>query len=169
MTTRLPLVIVLTFVFASFVHAQNQTVHPQSNPAAPAPSPSPKPAMTRAQSQRMIIATERKLWEAWKNKDMKVFKANLTADAIMVGNSGVADKKTALTAMEGEACEVTTYELSDIKVAFLNSSTAILTYKSTQDATCGGEKVPPTVWSSSLYLMRGGRWYAASHQETPAK
>ena len=163
MTTRLPLVIVLTFVFATFAHAQTTAT------TSPSPSPSPRPAMSRAQSQRAIIATERKLWEAWKNKDMKPFRANLSADAIMISNSGVADKKTSLAAMEGEGCEVKTYELMDLKVTFLNSSTAILTYKSTQDATCGGEAVPPTVWSSSVYVMRGGRWYAASHQETVAK
>ena len=163
MTTRLPLVIVLTLVFASFAHAQTTAT------ASPSPSPAPKPAMSRAQSQRAIIATERKLWEAWKNKDMKPFKANLSADAVMIGDSGVADKKTSLSAMEGMACEVKSYELMDLKVTFLNSSTAILTYKSTQDATCGGEAVPPTVWSSSVYVMRGGRWYAASHQETVAK
>ena len=163
MTTRLPLVIVLTLVFASFAHAQTTAT------TSPSPSPSPKPAMSRAQSQRAIIATEKKLWEAWKNKDMKPFKANLSADAIMISNMGVADKKASLTAMEGEGCEVKSYELMDLKVTFLNSSTAILTYKSTQDATCGGEAVPPTVWSSSVYVMRGGRWYAASHQETVAK
>ena len=161
MTTRLPLVIVLTLVFASFAYAQTT--------ATPSPSPSPKPAMSRAQSQRAIIATEKKFWEAWKNKDMKFFRANLSADAVMIGPNGVADKKTSLTAMEGEGCEVKTYELMDLKVTFLSSSTAILTYKSTQDATCGGEKVPPTVWSSSTYVMKGGRWYAAAHQETPAK
>ena len=163
MTTRLPLVIVLTLVFASFAHAQTTAT------ASPSPSPAPKPALSRAQSQRMIIATEKKFWEAWKNKDMKFFRANLAADAIMIGDNGVADKKTAVSAMEGTPCEVATYELSDLKVTFLNSSTAILTYKSTQDATCGGEKVPPTVWSSSTYVMRGGRWYAVSHQETTAK
>ena len=163
MTTRLPLVIVLTLVFASFAHAQTTAT------TSPSPSPSPKPAMSRAQSQRAIIATEKKLWEAWKNKDMKPFKANISADAVMISPNGVADKKTSLTAMEGEACEVKSYELMDLKVTFLNSSTAILTYKSTQDATCGGEAVPPTVWSSSVYVMRGGRWYAASHQETTAK
>ena len=96
MTTRLPLVIVLTLVFASFAHAQTTAT------ASPSPSPTPKPGMSRAQSQRMIIATERKLWEAWKNKDMKPFKANLSADAIMIGDGGVADKKTSLTAMEGD-------------------------------------------------------------------
>jgi len=125
--------------------------------------------MSRAQSQRAIIATERKLWEAWKNKDMKPFRANLTAEAVMIGDMGVADKKTSVAAMEGTPCDVKSYELSDIKVTFLNSSTAILTYKSTQDATCGSEAVPPKTWSSSVYVMKGGRWYAASHQETPAK
>lgn len=163
MTTRLPLVIVLTLVFASFAHAQTTAT------ASPSPSPAPKPGMSRAQSQRMIIATEKKFWEAWKNKDMKFFRANLSPDAVMIGDSGVADKKTSVAAMEGTPCEVTSYELSDIKVTFFNNSTALMTYKSAQDATCGGEKVPASVWSSSLYVMRGGRWYAASHQESTAR
>ena len=163
MTTRLPLDIVLTLVFASLAHAQTTAT------ASPSPAPAPKPGMSRAQSQRMIIATEKKFWEAWKNKDMKFFRANLAPEAIMIGDSGVADKKTSVSAMEGTPCEVTTYELSDIKVTFLNSSTAIMTYKSAQDATCGGQPVPASVWSSSVYVMRGGRWFAASHQETTAK
>jgi hypothetical protein len=125
--------------------------------------------MTRAQSQRTIIATEKKLWEGWKNKDMKPFKANLAADGVMISDSGVADKATSMKAMESMACDVKSYELSDIKVTFLNNSTAIMTYKSSQDATCGGEAVPASVWSSSVYVMRNGRWYAASHQETTAK
>ena len=160
MTKRLPLVIVLTLFLTSFAYAQEAT---------PSPSPASKPAMSRAQSQRAIIATEKKLWEAWKNKDFKPFKTNLSADSIMISDSGVANKTTAVKAMESMPCEVKTYELSDIKVTFLNSSAAILTYKSTQDATCGGEAVPPTVWSSSVYVMRGGKWFAASHQETTAK
>ena len=163
MTKRLPLVIVLTLVFATFAHAQTTAT------ASPSPSPAPKPAMSRAQSQRAIIATERKLWEAWKNKDMKPFKANLSADAVMIGDSGVADKKTSLSALESMACEVKSYELSDIKVTFLNSSAALITYKGTQDATCGGTQVPAAVWASSAYVMRGGKWLAASHQETPVK
>ena len=160
MKVRVVLAIVLTFVFTSIARSQE--------PAA-SPSPAPKPAMSRAQSQKVIIATEKKLWEAWKNKDMKPFRANISADAVMIGDSGVADKKTSLSAMEGMACDVKSYELSDIKVTFLNNSTAIMTYKSAQDATCAGQPVPPSVWSSSVYVLRGGRWYAASHQETTAK
>jgi hypothetical protein len=160
MTNRLPLVIVLTLFLTSLVYAQTPT---------PSPSPAPKPGMTRAQSQRAIIATEKKLWEAWKTKDSKPFKANLSADSIMVGDSGVADKATAIKALADSSCEVKSYELSDIKVTFLNSSAALITYKAAQDATCGGTQVPPAVWASSAYVMRGGKWLAASHQETPAK
>lgn len=159
MKVRLILAIFLTLVFTSVARSQE--------PAA-SPSPAPKPAMSRAQSQRIIIATEKKLWEAWKNKNIKLFKATLSADSVMIGDSGVANKEEALKALE-VPCEVKSYELSDLKVTFLNSSAALLTYKSTQDATCAGQPVPATVWSSSAYVLRGGKWLAASHQETPAK
>ena len=162
MTTRLPLVIVLTLVFTAIAYAQEPT-------PSPSPAAKPKPAMSRAQSQRAIIATEKKLWEGWKNKDFKPFKANLSADSILISDQGVADKTNALKGLESVPCEVKSYELSDIKVLFLNSSAAIMTYKATQDATCGGQQVPAAVWASSAYVMRGGKWLGASHQETPVK
>lgn len=160
MTNRLPLVIVLILFLTSLAYAQETT---------PSPSPSPKPAMTRAQSQRAIIATEKKLWEAFKNQDNKPFKAYLTSDSVMISETGVGTKASIVKEMGAGGCEVKSYELSDIKVTFLNSSTAFITYKSTQDGTCGGQALPPAAWSSSLYVLRGGKWLAASHQETVAK
>ena len=159
MKVRVILAIVFTFVFTSIARSQE--------PAA-SPSPAPKPAMSRAQSQKIIIATEKKLWEAWKNKNIKQFKATLASDSVMIGDTGVANKTEALKALEAP-CEVKSYELSDIKVTFLNSSAALITYKAVTDATCGGVPVPPNVWASSAYVMRGGKWLAASHQETTAK
>src|ERR1700752_2396837 len=150
MITRFPLVMGLIFIFSARAFGQEAT---------PSPSPAPKPAMSKAQSTKLIIGTERKLWEAWKKKDFKVFKTNLSADSVMIGDEGIANKSDSLKAMEGMACEVKSYDLSDI----------IVTYKGTQDATCGGQAVPAAVWASSAYVKRGGRWYAASHQETPAK
>jgi hypothetical protein len=162
MTKRLPLVIVLTFFLTSLAYAQAPT-------PSPSPAFSPKPAMTKAQSQKIIIATEKKLWEAWKNKDVKPFKANLSADSIQIGDSGVGSKNMIVEAMGHSDCEVKSYELSEIKVTFFNNSTAMITYKGTQDGTCGGQALPAAVWASSAYLMRNGKWLAVSHQETPAK
>ena len=160
MRRQFPLVALLIACFASVVFGQEST---------PSPSPSPKPAMTKAQSQKIIIATERKLWEGWKTKDIKPFKTYLTADSVMIGDAGVATKAEALKELESMSCEVKSYELSDIKVTFLNNDAALLTYKAAQDGTCGGQAVPPAVWASSAFVKRGGKWFAASHQETPAK
>lgn len=154
--------LVLLVILSSALLAQAQT------PAA-SPSPSPKPAMSKAQSQKVIIATEKKFWEAWKNKDVKVFRANLSADTVMISEMGVGDKATVLKEMGNSKCDVKSYELTDLKVTFLNSDAALITYKATQDATCDGQQVPAAVWASSAYVRRGGKWYGASHQETPAK
>jgi hypothetical protein len=112
---------------------------------------------------------EKKLWQAWKQKDVKPFRAYLSADTIAVGDTGVQDRAAVLKQMEAGECDVKSYELSDFKITLLNSDTAVLTYKATQDATCGGTAVPSAVWASSTYVRRGGKWYAATHQETPAK
>ena len=140
----------------------------QTPAAAPSPSPATKPAMSKAQIRGRVIAAEKKLWEAWKNKDPKPFKALLAADSVMISDSGVSGKNESLKDVASTTCEVKSYELSDFKVAFLSAGTALLTYKATSDGSCGGVAIP-TVWSSSLYVNRGGRWLAAAHQETPAK
>jgi len=122
--------------------------------------------MSRAQIRGRIIATEKKLWEGWKNKDMKPFKAHLSADSVMIGDSGIAGKDEAVKGMASMPCEVKSYELSDFKVTFLNSGAALLTYKGVADGTCGGTAIP-TTWASSVYANRGGRWMVVAHQETP--
>lgn len=161
MKKRFPFAIGLVLFIASVCIAQIQTT--------PMPSPSPKPAMSKAQIQKNLIATEKKLWEAWKNKDVKPFKAALPTDAITVSDTGVDGRDATLKSIAGNDCKVNSYSLSDFKLTMLNADVAVLTYKGTQDATCGGAAVPAAVWASSVFVRRGGKWYAATHQETPAK
>ena len=139
--------------------------------ATPAPSPvaKPKPAMSKAQIQRNIIASEKRLWEAWKNKDDKPFKVALSPGSIMVSDMGVTDKEAIVNDISSGNCEVRSYSLSDFKLTWLDSDAAILTYKATQDVTCNGTAGPAAVWSSSVWMRRGGKWYVATHQETPAR
>ena len=161
---KIPLTLGVLLICALAAMAQQATPSP-----SPSGSPAPKPAMSRATSQKLIISTEKKLWEAWKTSNIKVFRSTLSADSVMVGDSGVNDKTASLKELEGTKCDVKSYELTDIKVTFLNNDAALITYKATQDATCGGQAIPPAVWATSAYVKRGGKWYAASHQETVAK
>ena len=83
MKRHLPLAAGLLFVLASVCFAQPQ--------ATPSPSPKPKPAMSKAQMLKALSTAERKLWDAFKNKDPKPFKNGLTADAFALRSRPAAN------------------------------------------------------------------------------
>src|SRR5262245_21058084 len=79
MKKHLLLAALLLLAFASISFGQEAT---------PSPTPKPKPRMSKAQIQSKLVASEKRLWEAWKNKDAKPFKATLAADGIGMGENG---------------------------------------------------------------------------------
>jgi len=162
MKKHLPLTAMLLLAFASVCLAQTT---PQPSPS---PSPKAKPAMSKAQLRSHLIATERKFWDAWKNKDTKVFKSGLAADSVMIGESGIEGKEDSIKEISTMPCDVKSYELSDFKVTAINSGAMLLTYKGSAVGTCAGTAIP-TVWSSTVYVNRRGKWLAFSHQETAVK
>jgi len=88
MKRYLPLAFLMLLAFASISFAQ------PSPQASPSPSPKPKPRVSKAQIQSKLMASEKRLWEAFKNKDAKPFKATLAADSIALGENGIETKKT---------------------------------------------------------------------------
>ena len=162
MKKYLPLAITLLLLLASAAFAQDATK------PTPEASPKPKPAMSKAQIQRSLVATEKKLWEAWKNKDPKPFKAWVAADAIGVSDQGTQNKTALLKEIAAGGCEIKSFALSEFKLTMIDGNAAVLTYKGTADGTCGGEQFKP-VWASSTFVERGGKWLTIAHQETPAK
>ena len=118
--------------------------------------------------QATLVALEKRGWEAWKNRDSTAYRAVLADDAISNGRSGVA---TAAQMVGGlKDCDVRSFALDDgsFRVTTIAPDVALLTFKATQDATCGGTVAPSPVWASSLYVRRGGKWLNAFYQETPA-
>jgi hypothetical protein len=117
--------------------------------------------------EQKLTSAEKQLWEAWKNKDMAPFKQNLTDDTVMVDATGVVQgKDKAVDGMTKTPCDVKSYSLGDIKVDWIDKDAALLTYKADSDATCGGQKSPPSVYASSLWVKKNGKWLGAFHQET---
>ena len=116
----------LPFVFFLLLALASVSLGQETPKATPAPAPKPKPAMSKAQIQKSLIATEKKLWEAWKKKDPKPFKATLAADSVTVGENGVADKATIVKAIAGMDCDVKSYELTDFKVGMTSPTVALL-------------------------------------------
>jgi hypothetical protein len=164
MKRHLPLAAVMVLAFASFCFAQPQATASPS----PATTAKPKPRMSKAALLKKLSANETALWNAWKNKDAKPFQNWLAADGVMVGENGVSAKKDVTEMMANMPCEVTSFTLSDWKLAMVDADAAMITYKGAAEGTCAGQPIP-TVWASSLWVNRKGKWVAFSHQETPVK
>jgi hypothetical protein len=164
MNKYFPLAGALVLALATLCLGQTEAAKPTASA-----SPSPRPAMSNTQLRRNLVAMEKKLWEAWKNKDAKPFRSSLSADALLVGDTGLMNKEATIKEISENDCVVNSYELSDFKLVRLNSDSALLTYKGTQDGTCGGQTLPAAVWATSAFVRRGGRWLNAYHQESPAK
>ena len=162
MKRHLPLAAVLVLAFATFCFAQPQAT------ASPSPAATPKPKMSKAQLLKKLSANETALWNAWKNKDVKPFQMWLAADGVSVGEEGVGTKAELVKGLPSMPCEVKSFALSDWKLSMVNADAAVLTYKGAAEGTCGGQPIP-TVWSSSLWVNRKGKWVVFSHQETNVK
>ena len=130
-----------------------------------------KPMMSKsamkgdAALQEKLEGMERKVWEGFKNKDMKAAKEVLAEDCISVDMNGMATMDQFESMMQDYA--VTSYELSDFKVKRLNKDAAILTYTVSANATFKGQAIPAgPYYASSAYVARGGKWVGVYHQET---
>ena len=59
------------------------------------------------------------------------------------------------------------FDFQVINVRQLADDVAVLSYVATQDASCGGEKLPPKVYATSVYVRHEGKWLSTNYQETP--
>ena len=62
-------------------------------------------------------------------------------------------------------CQTASYALSDVRVAHYGA-TAVVTYKTTLDATCWGQKAPSPLYVMTVYMQRGDAWLAIALDKT---
>ena len=155
---RLYLVVVLVAAFATAAIGQMDDM--KAKPKAKASG--------NAATEQKLVDMEKSLWEAWKNHDGGAFQKVLSADSVNVNPMGVTGTDQAVKDIGGSDCKVNSYSIEDTKSTWVDKDAVLLTYKANQDAVCAGQKVPETVWASSLWVKKGSAWKAAFHQETPA-
>lgn len=121
----------------------------------------------RAALDKAILANERKVNEAFAKNDAAGFQAMLTPDAFaldpMVGLAKASDFVAMMKDMKVES-----WNIDQSKVYWVDSNTAIHTYRWTGKGTWKGEAIPSPTWASTVWVNRGGKWLALFHQETPA-
>jgi hypothetical protein len=95
-----------------------------------------------APTKDAIVTLEKRAFEAWKFKDAKFWNTFLSDKFVGYGSSGRLDKVSATKEYTGDDCEIRSYALSDEQMKLLGIHAALITYKTTVDGTCGGQKVP---------------------------
>jgi len=116
-----------------------------------------------------LVAIDKALWSAWGVGDAGPFKEHLTDDHVQaVAGAGVVSGKDRIVAgFSEETCDVQSFDFQDVHVRQITDDVAILSYVATQDASCGGEKLTPKVFATTVYVHRDGKWLSAAYQETP--
>ena len=115
-----------------------------------------------------IVALERRAFEAWKKKDRRFFEEHMAEDGQYIDQNGVGGKAQYVRAIIDNDCTINGYALDKTRVTMLGKESALLTYGYTYDIVCGGKPEAGLLWSSTVYVKRGGRWLIAFHQEIPA-
>ena len=114
-----------------------------------------------------LVTLEKSAYEAWKSKDAKFWDTFLSDKFVGYGSSGKLDKASATREYTGADCEIKSYALSDEQMKPLGNDAALITYKTTVDGTCGGQKVPANSWAAGVYVRDGDKWKGAFHAEAP--
>jgi hypothetical protein len=120
-----------------------------------------------APTKDALVTLEKSAYEAWKSKDAKFWDTFLSDKFVGYGSSGKLDKASATKEYTGVDCDIKSYALSDERMKPLGDSAALITYKTTIDGTCGGQKLPINSMAAGVYVRDGDRWKGAFHAEAP--
>ena len=117
--------------------------------------------------EKQILAKERQGLDSLKTGNLSEFAA-LTADnAIFVDPHGPAGKAVVLK--NTSEFRLNDYTIEDVHFLPLSAKSGLITYKITESGTSHGRQFKATVYVSSIWEQRHGKWQCLFSQETAAR
>lgn len=155
----IPILVAALIAVACAAPSTNQEVKAPANSNTAAT----KPAATITEAEAM--AKEKEVWAAFEKKDYPGFAAMLADDMINVAPEAVFNKAESVKGVNGFVPSDVTF--ADWKFLPVDKDTGVIVYSVKFKGTVNGEPVPQqSVYSSSVWVNRAGKWLAAFHQET---
>ena len=112
-----------------------------------------------------LVKLENRAYEAWKSKDLTFWNTYLSNRFVGYGSSGRLDKAAAIKEYAGDNCAVKSYALSDEQMKPIGKNAALITYKTTIDGACDGQKLPAHSRGASVYVRDRNTWKLGFHAE----
>lgn len=119
----------------------------------------------RTAAEKQIIANERAIITAFAKGDAAGFKSGFVPEAFGV-DAGLGVTKIADWEKMMKDIKIEREDIDHTQLHWIGADTAILTYRWTGKGMSAGKPVPSVVWSSTIYVQRGGKWLVLFHQET---
>ena len=125
-----------------------------------------------ANASKTIMDLETKFWQSMVDDDPETAILLVTEPAVMVSEHGAFQftrDQYKKMAKEGPVV-VTSFKFDNMEVLFPNDSTAVVTYKATQNVAPRDKKSASTaqvVNDSSTWVKDDGTWKCVIHTETP--
>ncbi len=142
------------------------TAPPTNREAAPTNSAATAPPTSMAISEADVIAKEKAIWDAIKNKDYETFGNMLADDQVEVLPDAVYDKAGSIAGVKDFEPTETTF--ADWKFLTIDKDAVVLTYHVTMKGKIKGKEFPTeSARASSAWVNRNGKWLAIYHQECP--
>ena len=157
---RITGLVVICGALAAVVAAQG------SKPAKPA-AQSKDASADKAAAEKALVANESKISEAVAKGDAGAFKALVSSEGWSMDATGMMSTADFVKNIKQFKLEPG-WKITDTKVLWIASNTAVLTYKWTGKGTFMGQPIPPVTLSSTVWHKTGDKWMAMFHQETAA-
>jgi hypothetical protein len=116
--------------------------------------------------EQQIVSKEREAVDALKAGNVELFGSLLADDAVLVDSHGPATKAQVLQNVAG--FRISEYSMEDVRFVPVSDKSGLITYKFTESGTSHGKEFSATVYVSTLYAQRGGKWVSLFSQETAA-
>jgi hypothetical protein len=118
--------------------------------------------------KKNLMQNIQNLWKGWQAQDPEPFKQWLSPDILTITSQGVSDMNQVLRDISSNQCQVKSYSLdeSGARLTKIDDNTYVITYKATQDVTCGEAKLPSPVMVSEVWSKKDGKWKGYFYQET---
>ena len=121
---------------------------------------------SKAATEKALIANENKVSDAIAKHDLKTFNDLVMpegAAADMGGFMKVCDFAKAF-----DQVKVSSWHIMNPQVIWVNDKTAVVAYTWMGKGTYMNQPMPETVYASTVWTERNGKWVAMFHQETAA-
>ena len=121
---------------------------------------------SKATTEKALIANENKVADAIAKHDLKTFNDLVMADGVAADMGGFMKVSDFTKAFD--QVKVSSWHIMNPQVIWVNDKTAVVAYTWMGKGTYMNQPMPETVYASTVWTERNGKWVAIFHQETAA-